>query len=282
MAKGIIRVATCQFAVGGSVNRNAAAVRRQLIAAKRQGADVVHFPESAMTGYPGADLTSWSGFDWEGLRCQTLTVCELARRKKVWVVLGSAHRLTGRRLPHNCLYLINPAGQIVDRYDKRFCMTSDLAHYTPGHHFVTFEVNAVRCALLICFDLRFPELYRQLVKRRTQCVFQSFYNARVPGPTVHRHIMRQTMQARAASNGFWLSGANACGYFQSYPSVMVQPDGQIVASLKQHRAGVMVCRLDTGRAYYDPSAPYRTAAIGGALSNGPKVNDPRSRSRRRL
>jgi len=282
MTKGIIRVATCQFAVGASVARNAATVRRQMIQAKRQRADVVHFPESAMTGYPGADLPSWDGFNWDNLRDQTRGICRLAKEKKLWVVLGSAHPLTGRRLPHNCLYLISPAGRIVDRYDKRFCMTNDLKYYTPGDHFVTFTVNSVRCSLLICFDLRFPELYRQLAKQRVQCVLQSFYNARVAGPTVHRHIMRQTMQASAASNGFWFSGANANGYYQSYPSVMVGPDGQIVASLKQHRAGVMVHRVDTRQAFYDPSAPYRAAAIRGALSNGPTVTDARSRNRRQL
>ena len=282
MSKGVIRVATCQFAVSGSVKRNAASIRRQLVQAKRLRADVVHFPESAMTGYPGADLPDWRDFDWDELRCQTLAICDLAREKKIWVVLGSAHQLTGKQLPHNCLYLINPAGRIVDRYDKRFCMSNDLKVYTPGNHFVTFTVNGVRCGLLICFDLRFSELYRALVKDRVQCVFQSFYNARVAGATVHRHIMRQTMQARAASNGLWFSGANACGYYQSYPSVFIQPDGQIVASLKQHRSGVMVHRVDTHATFYDPSAPYRAAAIDGALSNGPNPNDSRSRDRRTL
>lgn len=282
MPKGVLRVATCQFAVSGSIKRNAAAVRRQLIQAKRLRADVVHFPESAMTGYPGADLSGWGDFDWDHLRSETSAICKLAREKKVWVVLGSAHQLSKNRLPHNCLYLINPVGQIVDRYDKRFCMTNDLKYYTPGQHFVTFQVNGVRCGLLICFDLRFPELYRQLLKLRVHCVFQSFYNARVAGPTVHRHIMRQTMQARAATNGFWFSGANASGYYQSYPSVFVQPDGEIAASLKRHRAGVMVSRVDTRATFYDPSAPFRAAAIRGALSNGAILKDPRSRHRRGL
>jgi predicted amidohydrolase len=280
VAKGVIRVATCQFAVGSSVARNVAAVVRQIDRAKQMRADVVHFPESALTGYPGTDLDSWDGFDWDGLRSCTQAICKQAARRKIWVIVGSAHRLTGNRLPHNCLYLISPAGRVVNRYDKRFCMVNDHEHYTPGDHFVTFSLNGVRCALLICFDLRFPELYRQLAKQRVQCVFQSFYNARAPGPTAHRYIMRQTMQARAATNAFWFSGSNACGHYQSYPSVFIEPDGRIAASLKPHRAGVMVNRVDTRQTFYDPSGPYRAAAIRGALSNGPSVKDPRSRGRR--
>lgn len=282
MSKGVIRVATCQFAVGSSVTRNAAQIQRQILHAKKRRADIVHFPESALTGYPGTDLTTWDGFDWDDLRAQTQAICDLAAKKKIWVILGSAHPLSGPRLPHNCLYLINPAGRIVDRYDKRFCMTNDFQYFTPGDHFVTFHVNGVPCALLICFDLRFGELYRQLAKRHVRCVFQSFYNARAPGPTVHRHIMCQTMQARAASNAFWFSGANASAYYQSYPSVFIQPDGEIVQSLPSHRAAVMVNRVDTRLMFYDPAGPYRDAAIQGALSNGPPVNDPRSHDRRSL
>jgi len=267
MKKGTLRVATCQFAVGGQINRNTAQILKQIDQAKKRRADVVHFPESALTGYPGTDMASWDGFDWDTLRTGTQAICERAARRKVWVILGSAHRLANPRLPHNCLYLIDPTGKIANRYDKRFCMTHDFNYFTPGDHPVVFTLNGVRCALLICFDLRFPELYRQLVTQRVQCVFQSFYNARAPGPTVHRHIMRQTMQARAATNGFWLSGANASGHYQSYPSVFIQPDGQIIASAKQHRAQVIVNRVDVNQTFYDPSSPYRKAAIAGAVNN---------------
>ena len=282
MPKTTVHVATCQFSVGASVNRNAAQVRRQILEAKQRRADVVHFPESAMTGYPGTDLSSWDGFDWENLKTQTRSICDLARRKKVWVVLGSAHRLSGDCLPHNCLYLIGPDGRVRDRYDKRFCMSGDMAYYTPGDHVVTFDVHGVRFGLLICFDLRFPELYRQLFKLRVRCVLQSFYNARAPGPTVHRHIMRQTMQARAATNAFWFSGANASGRSQCYPSVFVQPDGEIVASLRQHRAGVMVNLIRTRQTFYDPAGPYRELAMGGAMHNGSVVRDSRSKNRSAL
>ena len=45
----------------------------------------------------------------------------------------------------NSLYVINRDGEVIDRYDKRFCTGGDLQHYSPGDHFVTFDVNDVRC-----------------------------------------------------------------------------------------------------------------------------------------
>jgi predicted amidohydrolase len=205
------------------------------------------------------------------------------------VVLGSTHRLTPNRnirgqavpnKPHNCLYLVGPNGKIRERYDKRFCTKGELRRMTPGNRFVYFTINGVRCSLLICFDLRFPELYRELYKHKVNCIFQSFYNARQKRPSVHTHIMRQTMQCRAAENYFWVSMSNSSGYYSPYPSCFIQPDGKIAGQLKQNKAGIMVNTVDLKKKFYDPMAGFRNMAIAGALSNAPKaIKDLRSRNR---
>jgi deaminated glutathione amidase len=116
--------------------------------------------------------------------------------------------------------------------------------------------------------LRFPELYRVLYKQGVNCVLQSFYNARQKGPSVHTHIMRQTMQANAANNHFWASMSNSSAYYSPYPSCFIQPDGMIVKQLKQNKAGVMVNTVDLSKRFYDPMAGFREIAIEGKLSNG--------------
>ncbi len=192
---------------------------------------------------------------------------------------GLYAHLTKPNKPHNSLYLINPRGKIVDRYDKRFCTRGDLKRLTPGNRFVCFTVNGVKCSLLICFDNRFPELYRELYKQKVDCIFQSFYNARQKGPSVHTYIMRQTMQCRAATNHFWVSMANSSGYYSPYPSCFIQPDGLIVRQLRQNRAGIMVNMVNLNKKFYDPMADFRDMAVKGALSNGPKIiPDRRSRN----
>jgi predicted amidohydrolase len=227
----------------------------------------------------GTDFPNFEGYDWELLREETQKIMALAAELSLWVVLGSTHPLTKPNKPHNSLYLINPKGKIVDRYDKRFCTPGDLRRLTPGNRFVNFTVNGVKCSLLICFDLRFPEIYRQLYKQKVNCIFQSFYNARQKGPSVHTHIMRQTMQCRAATNYFWTSCTNSSGYYAPYPSCFIQPDGKIVKQLRQNRPGLMVNRIDLSKKFYDPMADFRDMAISGVLSNGPNdIKDPRSRN----
>jgi predicted amidohydrolase len=279
MAKGILRVATCQFAVGASIKRNARQIGEFLREAKKAKADIAHFPECALSGYVGTDFANFEGYDWELLIEGTQKIMALAKKLRLWVVLGSTHRLAEPKRPHNSLYLISPQGKIVDRYDKRFCIPGEIRKITPGGHFVNFTINGVKCSLLICFDARFPEIYRELYKQKVKCVLQSFYNARRKGPSVHTHIMRQTMQCRAATNHFWVSMANSSGYYSPYPSCFIQPDGVIVKQLKQNRAGLMVNTLDMSKKFYDPMANFRDIAIAGKLSNSPKtISDPRSKN----
>jgi predicted amidohydrolase len=278
-----LKIATCQFAVGASVRRNSRRICAYLEKARRAKADIVHFPECALSGYASVDYNTFDGYDWDGLKEEAEKIVALAGKLGLWVALGSAHRLTEPNKPHNSLYLIGPEGKIIDRYDKRFCTEIDLANFTPGGRFVNFEINGVRCTLLICFDLRFPEVYRELKKQKVDCIFQSFYNARQAGPSVHTDIMRQTMQCRAATNYFWVSMANSSGYYSPYPSCFIRPDGKIAAQLGFNRAGMMINTVDINKAFYDPSAKFRAMAMKGKLSNGQgSIKDRRSRNRMSL
>ena len=288
MAGRVLKVATCQFAVSSSIKRNARIISEYLYEAAKARAEIVHFSECALSGYVGTDFPTFEGYDWALLKEETKKIIALAARLGLWVVLGSTHKLTPNKnvrgqarpsKPHNSLYLIGPDGKIVDRYDKRFCIKAELRRYTPGNRFVNFNVNGVKCSLLICFDLRFPEIYRQLYKQKVNCIFQSFYNARQKGPSVHTHIMRQTMQCRAATNYFWVSMANSSGYYSPYSSCFIQPDGKIARQLKPNRAGVMVNTVELKRKFYDPMADFRDMAIKGVFSNGPKaIKDSRSKN----
>lgn len=153
-----LTIATVQFAVCADIDANAAAIERLMRQARTSGADVVHFPEAALSGYAGVDFASFEGFDWPRLEGATRRVMALAGELGLWTILGSAHPLSEGRKPHNCAYVIDASGALVDRYDKRFCagdaqgLTGDLAHYTPGDHFAVFEIRGVRCGVLICQD----------------------------------------------------------------------------------------------------------------------------------
>lgn len=271
MKDRILKIATCQFAVSGSARRNGQRIVNFMRTAAKAKVDIVHFPECALSGYVGTDFGTFDGFDWKLLAEETDKITALAKKLKIRVVLGSVHRIAQSAKPYNSLYLINPAGQIAARYDKRFCIPGELRRHTPGNKFVYFTIKGVKCSLLICFDVRFPEIYRKLYKQGVNCVFQSFYNARQNAPSVHTYIMRQSMQCRAATNHFFASMSNASGYYSPYPSCFIQPNGKIIAQLKNNRAGIMINKVDLSKKFYDPMKDFRELAIAGKLSNKEKL-----------
>lgn len=273
-----LKLASCQFPVSGKITQNSNYIQRQMRLAKLRGAEVVHFPECALSGYGGADFDNYDNFKWDELKSSTDKICALAKELNLWVLLGSTHPLSEGNKPHNSLYVINPKGEVIDRYDKRFCTSSDLEYYSPGDHFVNFKIKDINCGLLICYDVRFPELYREYRKNNSDIIFQSFYNARHKENCIHPKIMPVTAQVRAATNSFYMSLTNSSAAY-SWPCHFITPDGLISKKLPANQAGIMISSIDVTKKYYDASSTYRMDAIQGKLNSGEVISDPKSLDR---
>lgn len=276
--EGKIRIATCQFPVSADIGSNFQFIRDQMLEAKLKKANVVHFPECALSGYPGIDMTTLDSFDWNKLHKMTDSIMSLAGKLKIWVIMGSLHRLSGNNKPHNCLYVITHEGKLSDRYDKRFCTSRDLEFCSPGDHFVTFKINGVTCGLLICFDVRFPELYREYRKLGCDLIFQSFYNARQRSGSIHPVIMPVSSEAHAATNYFFMSLSNSSAP-ESWPCHFITPDGLVQNKLAANTPGILISEVDITEKFYDASKEFRQDAIHGKLNSGNTVKDSLSVNR---
>ena len=286
-----LTIATCQFPVSSDIERNFRYVSRQLRLAHERGAELVHFSEACLGGYVGVDVDSFEDYPWDLLCELTQEILELTRSLKLWVVLGSNHRLSGKHKPHNSLYVVNPRGQIVDRYDKMFCTgdrsgkKDDLSHYSPGSRFVMFKVKGIRCGLQICHDFRYPELYREYNRKGAQLVLHSYHNGGMNPETKKEYqnvwavLVRATMQAYAGSNHLWISVNNTTRRESSGSSFLVRPDGLVASTLPLHRAGVLIHTIDTEADYYDASKDWRRRALRGIYHSGRLVQDRRSADR---
>ena len=251
---------------------------KQMNEANALGATLSHFPECALSGYPGVDMKSLDGFQWTILHSYTDSITSLAQKLDMWVLLGSIHELSDTLKPLNSLYVINSSGEITDRYDKRFCTKGDLKHFSAGNHFVVFDIKGVRCGLLICFDVRFPELYREYRKLNVDLVFQSFYNARQKPGGIHPKIMPVTAQTRAATNHFYMSLTNSSAP-NSWPCHFITPDGLIEDTLPANKPGVLISELDLSESFYDASRNFRQNAMEGKLYSEKSPEDPRYENR---
>ena len=283
-----IVLATCQFRIERQVKKNLASMTRQMHAAKKRGAHLVHFSEACLSGYLGAELKSAREMNWAEVREAMQEILTLARGLKVWVVVGCNHKLSGKHKPHNSLYVINDRGKLVSRYDKMFCAgdddkSGDLEHYTPGQEFTTFKVRGVKCGLLICHDFRYPELFREYKKQGVELMLVSFHNAGMTRNSYDHYgtTVPATLQAAAASNYFTVSANNSTRR-HAWPSFVVRADGIVVNRAPAHRDTALITTIDPHAKLYDASVAWRRRCMAGTYHSGRLVKDPRSRDRKSL
>lgn len=300
-----ITIATSQFPVSYDIKKNMNYIIQQMKKASKLKSNIIQFPEASLSGYAGVDFESFDNFDWETLKISTNKIIEEAKKLNIWVILGSAHKLSEKNKPHNCLYIINNKGEIIDRYDKLFCAgnkdenIADLSHYTPGNHFCTFEIKGVICGVLICHDYRYPELYRKYKQMGVEIMFHSYHAANVStqkileletyigedlikinnGNTIPEITMPSTMISYAANNYMWISCSNSSKKHSCWGAFVVRPDGVILSKLKKNITSISVNTIDTNEDLYDSTIAWRDRAMNGVFHSGTLLNDKRSEDR---
>lgn len=270
-----IRIAIAQPGISADARVNGETVRRLMRKAAAGRARLVQFPEGLLSGYAKEQIADWSQVDWDAVRDELGQIMALAAELRLWVVLGSAHPLTPPHRPHNSLYVVSDSGEIVDRYDKRFCSHTEISHfYTPGLDPVVFDVDGYRFGCMICVEVNFPHLFSQYERLGVECLLLSAYPV--------DSIFEVKVRAHAAINCYWIAMSLPAQTADLIPSGLITPDGEYAAQLTG-KAELTIATLDRD----DPSLkislaharPWRTAARKGDIYRTRAVTDPRSRNK---
>ena len=178
---------------------------------------------------------------------------ELARRLRIFLHVGSlAIKLSADRAA-NRSFLIDESGEIIARYDKIHMFDVDLAggesyresrNYRPGEIAVTADLPWGRLGLTICYDLRFPALYRALAEAGSAFLAIPSAFTRQTGEA-HWHVLNR---ARAIENGAFVFAAAQGGPHENGRetfghSLIVDPWGRIIAE-SEAEPGVVLAAID--------------------------------------
>ena len=255
-----LRVALVQLAADRDVDAN---VERAVDLVKRAGERRPHLialPESFLYRGPAAGFRE-SASELPGP--MTEPFAELARSLDTWILLGSvAERSADPQRPYNTSVLLDPAGRICASYRKRHLFDVSIdggpsdresARTTPGDETVVAVMEGVaqegmaqeadvRLGLSICFDLRFPEIYREmaLAGAVVMAVPANFTEA------TGRDHWEVLLRARAIENGAFVIAPAQCGIGGGVPthgrSMVVDPWGVVIAQAPDG-PGVVVADL---------------------------------------
>lgn len=233
-----LRIAASQFPVSHDMEKNFGYIKRQIISAAKNAAEVIHFPETALPGYLSSTEGYPSAFDWKTLDKLTNAICDLAFSHNIWVILGSI-RACKDQLPKNCICVIPNTGKIAGYYDKQRLYRQELEFYSAGNAPFVVNIKGYRCGFLICYDNAFPELYKQYREMGVSLLFHSFHNAGNRQQTSIKNLMAANLLVRAADHQMWISASNSSQAFSPLPATIARPDGS-ANKAKRHTTGYVI------------------------------------------
>lgn len=239
-----IKIATCQFPVSLNIARNVKYIGRLMENAADVRAEVVHFPETALSGYGRTDFAARNLENWRALQNATDEIVALATSLDLWVIFGSCRRIRGKTKPANCVYVISSEGK-VHVYDKQKLTPSESSWYeAKAGKALILDIQGVKCGFLICYEACFPKLWDLHEKRGVQLIFHSGHNiSSKPRPLLQELTLAQ-LRTRAADHGFWISHSTSSAKQAFSSALITQPDGSITAFPK-HRTGMLIQEVPT-------------------------------------
>jgi predicted amidohydrolase len=240
-----MRVAVIQLNSQDDVSQNLEGVRLWLARAASAGAKLVALPENfAFMGEEARKRELAEPIDRGARGPIAGALAEAAVKHGIWVLGGGMpERSDDPARPFNTSVLFDPRGEVVAAYRKVHLFDVSLADgtsiresaaTTPGAEALTAEVLGVRVGLSICYDVRFPELYRRLVDQGARVITVPAAFTLSTGKD-HWHVL---LRARAIENQVYVlapaqHGRHPRGRQTFGKALIVDPWGEVVAQCSE-------------------------------------------------
>ncbi len=202
------------------------------------GCNWVVFPELSDSGYNLHVSSPVANDHQNGL-------ARMAQQRGLWIFAGM--RRSGSPLDYNALMVFSPSGKGMPAYHKMHLFAHgevpENRFFSSGAEPVIVQADGIRVGLSICFDLRFPFLYRAYAKRGVEIfiVSSAWPNVRIEDWTL-------LLRARALENQAIAIGVNYCSGQQKLlfggNSMVCGPDGRVLGSAPSDASTLLVCDVD--------------------------------------
>ena len=212
----------------GCTDENFAHAGQMICDAMAEKPDVLVLPETWNTGFfPKENLSGLCDCDGERVKEEIGT---LAAKYRVNIVAGSVSNVRDGKV-YNTAMVFDRSGNCIASYDKTHLFTpmGEDDYYTPGDHLCRFPLDGVQCGIIICYDVRFPELTRSLAVKGLDMLFVVSQ-----WPKVRTFHLCTLTAARAIENQMFVVCCNSCGTagetVYGGNSAIIDPWGRTIAS----------------------------------------------------
>ena len=246
-----MKVACIQSSVGENYNKNFQQIIKLINQSIKNKADLIITPETTSLITCNKKILYKNTFRMSNDPL-IKKIKGIAKISKKWILIGSLS-IKDKNKYRNRSIMINPKGKIAGYYDKIKMFNVKLNNkeqhresktYKPGNKLVSIKLPWGRIGLTICFDLRFPEIYRNLSKKKLNFISVPSAFTKITGK---KHWLA-LLKARAIENFCYIFAPNQFGKNTKKRetfghSAIISPDGKIL-KLKKNGVGIIYCNID--------------------------------------
>lgn len=231
-----MRLAAYQFGVTGEVQHNMEFIGKAAELAAEQNAELVVFPECAISGYPPRNIDKAENADKVAIESALKEIQRLADRLGISIIVGTVFYDAQY---YNRAYVFIP-GQSPFWYDKRALYGWDEENFVPGTEKGIFKISGYTVGVRICFEVRFPEYFRELYREHTDLDIVLFHDVADSDDIERYNLIRSHLLTRAVENVTPFLSVNATTPFQTAPTCFVNSSGKVLAELERNTEGLLL------------------------------------------
>ena len=251
-----MKIAAYQFPVCGDVEKNSTSILRAIERAAKGGARLLVCPECAVTGYPPRDVDSVHKIDFQAVEKAHQAIAEAAWCHDIYVLIGTivTEECTVWDAPlmgdapaienmfYNTALMFTPKGQ-VERYSKRALWGWDSENFSEGEEPGVFDVDGIRIGVRICFEVRFPEYFRELYRAKTNLNIILFYDVTDREDPDRYNLIRGHIRTRAVENVTYTLTCNTTFPNQTAPTALYDRSGRTLVEVRPGQEAILLYDL---------------------------------------
>lgn len=236
-----MRIGAYQFGITENIDQNREIIYAAISEAASQKLDLLIFPECALTGYPPYDIPNSAAVDIHRVMACLEELQAIASDKKLCIVLGTVLK-EQEKIYNSAVVFIPNCTPIV--YSKRALWGYDKDNFSPGHNSGVFQLADSKIGVRICFEVRFPEYFRELYRENTDLDIILFYDISHQEDEQRYELIRSHIRTRAVENVCPILTVNTSAPFQTAPTALFGRSGQVLAEQERNKVGLLQYDLD--------------------------------------
>lgn len=231
-----MKIAAYQFNVCGDIQKNMANIEKAIEQAVEKKVELIIFPECALTGYPPRDIKAAKSVDTDKVDREINRLQQLADINGINIIIGAV-AYDGKYF--NRAYVISP-NKALDWYDKRALYGWDKDNFEKGSKDGVFKIGKFTIGLRICYEVRFPEYFRELYSAKTDLNIIMFNDVSENDDSNRYRVIRSHLITRAVENVTPVFTVNSTKSYQTAPTCILDASGNVLRACKRNTDGMII------------------------------------------